>query len=173
MLGEEILPRRRGIRRGVVEEEEEDASVSVSVSAAGLGVGFDRSDTDLRGESSCRPTGPMPSCASKADLSKGFVVNSDDVGDMMPKLSAASKSGEGCNGVRWNSSCRGDCIASVGVVASDSSRVDPKLKVGFSGRFIAAGSGSTTLSMGTTGTIRPWGLTYAVPGFTALMDRPR
>lgn len=150
MLGEEILPRSLGKRLGAVVEEDD-----VSVSSDGGGLGFDRSDIDLRGESSCRPTGPIPSCANKVDLSKGFVLNSDVVGDMMPKLSAASKSGEGCNGVRWNSSCRGEVMASVGVVCSGSSRFSSNLNPCFLGCLGAADSGSTMLSMGTTGTIRP------------------
>ena len=154
MLGEEILPRSRGIGLGVVDV------VCVLVSTEGCGLGFDRSDIDLRGDSSCRPTGPIPSCASKADLSNGLVENSDVVGDMIPKLSAASKSGEGCKGVKWNSSCRGDCIASVGVVGSGCGSSRLRFKVG--GFFLGLGSadsGSTTLRSGTTGTIRPAGLT--------------
>lgn len=166
MLGEEILPRRRGIRRG-------------SVDGAGAGAGelsdglaFERRETERRGVASSRPTGPMPSWASRADLSKGLVVNSDVVGDMMPKLSAASKSGEGCRGVRWNSSCRGDCSASVGVVGSGAGSFRLRFRVG--GFLLCLGSAdSGSTNIGTTGTIRPAGLTYAVPGFTALIARAR
>lgn len=97
MLGEDILPRSLGMRFGAVDVDVDNA---VSVSSVGCGLALERNDIDRRGGSSCRPTGPIPSCANKADLSKGFVVNSDVVGDMIPKLSAASKSGDGCSGVR-------------------------------------------------------------------------
>lgn len=97
MLGEDILPRSLGMRFGAVDADVDNA---VSVSSVGWGLALERNDIDLLGVSSCRPTGPMPSCANKADLSNGFDVNSDVVGDKIPKLSAASKSGDGCRGVK-------------------------------------------------------------------------
>lgn len=112
---------------------------------------------------------PIPSCASKVDLSKGDDANSVEEGDIKPKLSAGSTSGDGCRGVIANSSERAEA-RSVGVVESDSSL---RSGDGAWGEDIGDTGGSTTFKTGIAGTTRPDGFTYADPGFTALIARAR
>ena len=134
-----------------------------------MGLGLDFSDAVRRGGSSGFIE-PMPSCASNTDLSNGEEANSVEDGDMSPKLSAGSTSGEGCKGIIANSSVRGDVASSVGVVESESG-------LRFGGWDCAAcpfwrnGSASTIFSTGTVGMIRPEVFMYAEPGFAALIAR--
>jgi hypothetical protein len=139
MLGDEILARSLLLCDGVMRPP---GCIDM------CGDTDDRRERVRAGKFSCCRIEPMPSCASNEGRSNGEDVNSVAVGDMSPKASAESTSGEGCSGVMANSAVRGEAIDIVGVVVSSS----------FSGLvgihkevdLIFSLSGSTTLSTGIT-----------------------
>ena len=84
-----------------------------------------------------------------------------EVGDMRPKLSAASTSGDGCIGVKARSSSVAAGVADlVGVAEFDSRWLNCRL-----GAFARSGEGSfvsaagNSFNIGTTGIVRPIGFT--------------